>query len=147
MFIFIKPITCPIGMAIYASNTQVPIISISKRERGKKSIWDLGPIHLFATNNKIAIFHILLTLVITTSFVVNDAIVRLSKWPGIPPKGYNGNVAITVLEWSSIPPKGYAGEEAKRLLEWPIIPPKNYKSEVAKRLPEWSSIPPKGHNG
>ena len=93
-------------------------------------------------------FNILLTVVIfIASLIVNHATVRLPEWPGIPPKGYNGNVAKRLPEWSGIPPKGNEDEKAKRLPEWPGIPPKGYNGQKAKRLPEWPGIPPKGYNG
>ena len=84
-----------------------------------------------------ATFHILLTRAIfAASFVVNHATVRLPEWPGIPPKGYNGNVAKKPSEWPHISLMGYDDEAAKRLLEWAGIPPKGYNGQKVKRLPE-----------
>lgn len=92
-------------------------------------------------------FDILLSLMIFTALlVVNHATVRLPEWPGILPKGYNGNIAKRLSKWPGIPPKDYNGEETKRLPEWPCTPPKGCNGEEVKRLPEWPSIPPKGYN-
>ena len=59
-------------------------------------------------NSQISYFA--LYLIITTSLVANQAIVRLLEWLGIPPKDYNGNLAKRFLEWPYIPPKAYEGE-------------------------------------
>ena len=122
--------------------------SASGKRGREKALRTEGSYVSLQPRNEMAEFRVPLILVtLAASLVVNDATVRLPEWPGIPPKGYNGNVAKRLPEWPGIPPKGYDGNAAKRLPEWPGIPPKGYDGEKAKRLPEWPGIPPKGYNG